>query len=313
MVLVWIALAVNLLCALLYALVKIGRKENAGIAVFFLFLPVLGFAICFLPRQIQRLLGRERYDRDSLVQRFQIDRLAAHPNVREELSVVPVEDAMAVSANAEKRALLLNQLKKDAGTSYRVLLAAESDQDSESVHYVAAAKMEAYRVQQQRWTECREAYIKDPDDPENYHAACAALGTIIDSGVLSAREKGMYQRRYCSLIPEQEERGADVIRQEEYESYLFYLIDLNEYDRACRIWEERWELVKSEAAYMKMMELFYKTSDRERFAACVRGLQADRDIRLSAQGLEQLRYWLARCQEIGSPEAGEAACLPNCR
>lgn len=296
----WIVLAINLLCVIFYVVVKTGRKEGAGTAVFFLFLPVLGFVIYFLPRLIQKLLGEERYDRDSLVRRFQIDRLAEHPDVREELGVVPVEDAMAVSENAEKRALLLKQLKKDASGSYRVLLAAENDRDSESVHYVAAAKMEAYRVQQQRWADCHEAYIEDPDDPENFHAACAALGAIIGGSVLSAREQEMHQRKYCGLIREQERRGAAVISQWEYETYLSYLVDLNEYNRARRLWEERRDQVKSEAAYMKMMELYYKASDGEGLQACLRQLQADKDIRLSAQGLERLRYWMARCGESGA-------------
>lgn len=308
MIALWIVLAVNLFCAILYAVVKLGRKEGAGTAVFFLFLPVLGFVIYFVPRLVQKLLGEERYDRDSLVQRFQIDRLAEHPDVREELSVVPVEDAMAVSENAEKRALLLKQLKKDASGSYRVLLAAENDQDSESVHYVAAAKMEAYRMQQQRWADCRAAYIEDPDDPEKYHAACDALGTIIEGSVLSAREKEMHQRKYCGLIREQERRRVSVISRREYEAYLSYLVDLNEYDRARRLWEERRDQVKSEAAYMKMMELFYKASDSEGFQSCVRQLQADKDIRLSAQGLERLRYWMARCEEDGA-SSKSGACL----
>lgn len=293
-----IVLVVNFLCALVYALFRLGRKENPGIAALFLFLPVLGFAIYFLPRQIQRLLGRERYDRDSLVRRFQLDRLASHPDMQEELSVVPVEDAMAVSANAEKRALLLSQLKKDA--DYRVLLAAENDQDSESVHYVAAAKMEASRVLQQRWAECCEDYEKDPDSPEKGRRACDALRELIESSVLSPREKAMYQRTYGALLLEREARNPEAIRQKEYEAYLFYLADLGEEDEAIRFWETRREQVKSEESYMKMMELFYNAGDNGRFRACLRLLQSDREVRLSSQGLERLRYWMARCEEGGA-------------
>lgn len=308
MMILWIILVVNLLCALLYAVVKIVRKENPWTAVLFLFLPVLGFIIYFLPRLFLRLLGHEQYDRDSFVRRFQIERMATHPNVAEELSVVPVEDAMAVSANADKRALLLNQLKKDTGSSYRVLLAAENDQDSESAHYVAAAKMEAGRLLQQRWTESSDAYISDPENQENYHEACTALREIIASGVLSPRETKLYQNKYCGLILEQQERDPDVIQQLEYESYLCYLVDLDEHEQAIRFWEEHLEQVKSEVAYMKMLELFYKISDHRRFLACLRQLQADRDVRLSTQGLERLRYWKARCEKDG---IAQETCLVN--
>ena len=104
-------MAVNLAGAVLYALVKAARKENVGAAVFFIFLPGFGYIIYFVPRLIHRLAGRETYDRDSLVKRFQIEQAAEHPDVKRELGIVPVEDAMAVSGSAEKRALLLIQLK----------------------------------------------------------------------------------------------------------------------------------------------------------------------------------------------------------
>jgi len=207
-------------------------------------------------------LGAPRYDRDSLVQRFRIDRLAEHPNVREELNVVPVKDAMAVSGNAEKRALLLRQLKKDLNGNCRLLLAAENDEDSESAYYAAAAKMEVCRLRQRRWLERRGAYERDPSDPENYHAACAALAEMLDGGVLSPREQAACRKRYCALVEERIGLEERQISQEEYEAYLACLVELGRDADAERLWRERPERVKSEACYMKMMELFYRARDR---------------------------------------------------
>lgn len=204
-------LTVNFAGAALYALVKAVRKERAGVAVFFIVLPGFGYIIYFLPRLIHRLAGRETYDRDSLVKRFQIEQAAEHPDVQRELGIVPVEDAMAVSGTAEKRALLLNQLKKDVGENYKALLAAENDEDSESAHYVAAAKMEAYRVQQQRWMESYKAYQREPADPANFHAACTALRNLIDGRILSPREQEIYKKTYCGLIESQEEQDAKML------------------------------------------------------------------------------------------------------
>ena len=292
--LVLVVLVINLICSILYAVVKAVRKEGAGVALFFLFLPVLGFVIYFLPRLVQKLLGKENYDRDSLVHRFQIDRMAEHPNVQEELGVVPVEDAMAVSGSTEKRALLLRQLKKDSSENYKVLLPAENDEDSESVHYVAAAKMEAYRLQQQNWMDCSQAHEDDPRDPEKFHRACAALEALIGGSVLSPMEQKMYKKKYCALVRAWEDGEP---AQEEYETYLTYLVELGEYEAAEQFWAQRRDRVRSEAAYLKMMELFHQEENWAGLRACVLQLQADREVRLSAHGLERLRYWRGRCAQ----------------
>ena len=293
---VFIVLVINLACSVLYAVVKAARKEGTGVTLFFLFLPVLGFVIYVLPRLIQKLLGEESYDRDSLVQRFQIDQMTEHPNVREELGVVPVEDAMAVSGNTEKRALFLRQLKKDSNENYKVLLAAENDEDSESVHYVAAAKMEAYRLQQQNWMDCNQAYEEDPRDPKKFHRACAALEAMIGGSVLSPIEQKMYKEKYCAMVRAREDKET---APKEYETYLAYLVELEEYEAAEQFWAQHRDRVKSEAAYLKMMELFHQKEDWAGLRACVTQLQADREVRLTARGLEQLRYWRGRCVQTG--------------
>lgn len=287
-------LAVNFAGAVLYAVVKAVRKENMGVAVFFLFLPGFGYMIYFLPRLIHRLAGRESYDRDSLVKRFQIEQAAEHPDVERALGIVPVEDAMAVSGTAEKRALLLNQLKKDVGENYKTLLAAENDEDSESAHYVAAAKMEAYRVQQQKWLECYKAYQEDPAEPANFHAACAALCALVDGRILSPREQEIYKKTYCGLIEAQEQTDGGTPTREEYEVYLAYLVETGQQEAAERIWNEKRARVKSERSYMKMIEMYYWQKDKEKFWQCMKELRADRQVRLSAQGLEVLRYWMQR-------------------
>lgn len=287
-------LAINLAAAVLYAAVKAVRKEQMGVAVFFLFLPGLGYIIYFLPRLLHRLCGGESYDRDSLVKRFQIEQSAEHPDVERALGIVPVEDAMAVSAAAEKRALLLNQLKKDISENYKTLLAAENDEDSESAHYVAAAKMEAYRVQQQKWMESYKAYQEHPAEPACFHAACSALRALIDGRILSSREQEIYKKTFCGLIEAQEQSGRDQPWREEYETYLIYLVELGQQEEAERIWHEDRTGIRSERGYMKMIEMYYQQKDKEKFQQCMRELRADRQVRLSAQGLEVLRYWMQR-------------------
>lgn len=291
-------LVINTALAVLYAVVKRIRHEGAGVAVYFVFLPGLGFLFYFLPGLLQAFLKRLGVDSEAiLIRAFDIDLQPEHPDVQEALNVVPVEDAMAVSSNEEKRALLLKQLKKDLTEHYRLLLAAENDKDSESAHYAAVAKAEIYRLHQTRWLECRRDYAQYPDDPEKYHTICAVLAEMLASDILSSREQNAYQKRFCNLVQRQIDAGYSEVSAKEYEEYLSCLVALGRYEDAESLWQTYADRMRSEAAYRNMLKMFYQTGDRQKFEAILEDLRQNRQIRLSPGGLEQLRYWMARLTE----------------
>lgn len=299
--LIWF-LTVNTALAALYALVMGIRRKGFGIAVFFFFLPGFGFVIYFLPGLLQSFLEKVGVDQEAILTHvLEIDRQPEHPDVREALNVVPVEDAMAVSGNTEKRALLLKQLKKDLRENYKILLAAEQDEDSESAHYVAAAKMEIYRLQQTRWLECRRDYEQEPGDPEKYHVACTVLTEMLSSGVLSAREQSAYRRRLCDLVQGQIDAGEGEVSLREYEEYLSALVELGRYTDAELLWQGHIDRMRSEAAYQDMLKMYYQTGERQKFEDILDDLRKNKQVRLSPKGLEQLRYWMGR---LGPSYAG---------
>ena len=298
--LIWF-LVMNTALAALYAIVKRTRHEGAGVAVYFVFLPGLGFLIYFLPGLLQSFLKGLGIDQEAiLIRAFDIDLQPEHPDVREALNVVPVEDAMAVSGNEEKRALLLKQLKKDLTENYRLLLAAEKDDDSESAHYAAVAKAEIYRLHQTRWLECRRDYAQDPDDPEKYHTICAVLTEMLVSGILSSREQSAYQKRLCGLVQRQIDTRDSEVSAEEYEEYLSSLVALGRYEDAESLWQTYADRMRSEAAYQDMLNMFYQTGDRQKFEEILDDLRENRQVRLSPKGLEQLRYWMSRLAETAA-------------
>lgn len=295
--LIWV-LAANFALAVLYVLIKGFHREDIGIAFFFIFLPGFGFVIYFLPGLLQALLEKAGVDREAvLTHAFEIDRQPEHPDVREALNVVPVEDAISVSENAEKRALLLGQLRKNLKENYKVLLAAEQDNDSESAHYMATAKMEIYRLGQMQWLECRRDYEQDPGDPEKYHAACAALMEMLASGVLSAREQNTYRKRLCDLVQGQIDTEESEVSLREYEEYLGTLVELGRYEDAELLWERYADRIRSEAVYEDMLKMFYQMGERQKFESILDDLRKNKHIRLSPRGLEQLRYWTNRLNE----------------
>ncbi len=292
--LIWF-LAINFALAALYAVIRGSQRKEFGLAIFFLFLPGVGFFLYFLPGLLQAFLDKVGIDREAvLISAFDIERQPDHPDMQEALDVVPVEDAMAVSDAVEKRELLLKQLKKNLQENYRVLLVAEQDEDSEAAHYVAAAKMEIYRQWQARWLASRKDYEKDPDNPENYHTACDVLVGMLASGVISGREQSAYRKRLCKLVQRQIDAGPSLVSQKEYEEYLSALVELGCYAEAEQLWQGYANRMRSEAAYKDMLKMFYQMGERQKFEELLDDLCKNRQIRLSAKGLEQLRYWLNR-------------------
>ena len=290
-----IVTGVNLLLTVVYGIRRGLRRQGFGMVLFFLFLPGLGFLLYYLPGLLRAFLERVGVDREAvLTHPVEIERQPEHPDVREALDVVPVEDAMAVSGTREKRALLLKQLKKDLKENYKILLAAEQDGDSESAHYVAAARMEIYRLGQARWLECRKDHEGDPGDPEKYHAACGALTDLLSSGVLSPREQDACRRQLCGLVEGQIAREESQVAPGEYEAYLGALVELGRYQDAELLWLDAAGRMRSEAAYREMLKMFYRAGDRQKFGDILDDLRRNRQVRLSPKGLQQLRYWMAR-------------------
>lgn len=274
---------------------RLAHGRGAWLALLFIFVPYLGFLFYGVPILIRSVVERVGVDREAvLTHAHDIDRQPEHPDVREALDVVPVEDAMAVSGNTEKRALLLGQLKKDLQENYRILLAAERDEDTESAHYVAAAKMEIYRLQQARWLECRRDLEEAPDDPRTFHAAVEVLSEMLAGGVLSAREEDAYRKRLCHLVQAQMDKDADQVRADELAGCLDALVELGEDAEADRLWTEQADRMRSEEAYRSMLKMYHRAGERERFAAVLDDLRKNRQVRLSPTGLEQLRYWSSR-------------------
>ncbi len=290
---IWLFLIIHLICVVFCAVHRAHKKQNMGVVLFFIFLPGLGFLIYFLPHWIQKLIGIEQYDRESLVKRLHIEKSQERPDMKTELDVVPVEDAMAVSENVEKRSLLLNQLKKDIYSNYKELMAAENDRDSESAHYVAAAKMEVYRTQQKQWIQIFKKYEKNPKSAPQYIKVLDTLKDFIDSNLMSVKEQEMYKKRYCDLI-EGKDMQEVVISDEQYTAYLIYLTDLKKYEKAEDFWNKSRDYVRNEICYMRMMEMFYEVRAEAKFKKCIKDLQTDATIRLSSNGLEKLRYWLKK-------------------
>ena len=153
----------------------------------FIMLPIGGMLLWFLPKWMLYVQGKGSYDRESLVKRLEVQHEREMPEIEKELNIVPIEDAMVVSSNQEKRKLLLDQLKRDLFKNYRTVMAAGADSDSESAHYVAAAKMEVYRRNQSTVLAARRSWDKEYENDEKRESYLSELKNHISSGLLAEK------------------------------------------------------------------------------------------------------------------------------
>ena len=285
---IFVVLLLNSILVLLFTCLRLWKREPVGMAVLFFFLPVWGFVIYYAPKWLQKAFGLQAYDRDSLVKRLRPERHRARVFVADELNVVSVRDAMAVSDDCEKRRLLLKQLKKDICENYRTILPAGGDKDSETAHYVAAAKMEVYGELQRQWTELFDQYESQRDEAV-FHKALKALSSYIDSELLPAKEESLYKKRYCELVRDRMKSGG--AETEEYENEIVYLLDTGQATEAEDVWKSHGKEDRSERMYMRWLQFYYDCGDKENFERCLDELRRAPEVRLTRNGLEKLRYW----------------------
>lgn len=281
----------NLVASVIFFLSAVSEKQKIGLTIYFIVFPVMGFVIYYLPQWILNIRKQFSYDRESLVKRFDIERAQSMPVVEKELNIVPIADAMAVSSNAEKRLLLLEQLKKDIYTNYRVVLPAGKDSDSESAHYVAAAKMEVYRGKQEKIGKMRKQLEKEPENTEYLREYLKELTSYIESDLLTEREAELYKADYCKRLELAKKKNG--ITGEEYNCYVMYLVDLKRYKEAEAFWKKFSQCERNEMAYRKMLQMYYDVGDKQKFYQCLDSLR-ESAIRLTPEGLKILRYWTER-------------------
>ena len=277
---------ISIICAIRWK----GGKESILNIFFFLMLPVLGLGIYFIPRFMLAINKNIGYDRDSLVKRIDTEHVPQMPVVREELNTIAVGDAMAVSNNTEKRQLMLKQLKKDETDNYKLVLDAGKDEDSETAHYVAAAKMEAYRNKFVEILKIKNKISEDNADPEMVVELLEKMELYIDSELLAEKEALMYKNEYCQLFSKADDFVKRQFTIREYTKYISYLVDMDQYDKVQEFWNPEDEKMACEDNFMRMMEIHYRHKNKEKFYTCMEQLKKSKIV-LSSNGLETIRFW----------------------
>lgn len=264
------------------------KGEKRWLALFFLFFPALGFLLYGSLKLIHKFLKQVDYDKESLIKRVKVEWIKERPAIEQELNIIPMEDIKVIKNTKEKRNLLLNQLKKNIQTHYRHLLPVSHDEDSETAHYIAAAKMEVYRGLQKRLQNSFKEYGKNQDT--YLEQLLESMIEYIESDLLSNNEAIFYKKKYCALVGNKESELLSLYIQKQ----IVYLIDLKEYVKAEVIWQTFNNQVQNQEVYMKMLEMYLEQKEQSKFYNCIEQLNCSSHIELSSETMEMIRYWIRR-------------------
>ena len=276
----------NAVLTLLWAAIRISRKQNAWMAVLFFLLPWFGFLIYGVPKLVWKCAKTTGYDRESLVGRHQVERAAQKLDEKLAFDVVPVQDALTWGSNHEKRRLLLEQMKQGIDTRYQTIKQAGSDSDSESVHYVSAAKMELYNRHYEELAAAQRAWDEQPEDPERKQRLLGVLRHFLDSDLLQQVETELYLTRYCDLFDPEDEGNEP----ENYRAYLDYCCRLGLRDQIdAQLKKEKSALWDFET-FKTLLRYFYDQKDSQRFYLVLQWLK-ESSLVLDQEGIELITNW----------------------
>lgn len=292
---IYALLIINLLLVIIYLQANLNNKQKLLIGLFFVFLPIIGFAIYLVALLVIRIISSKLYDRLSLVHRYKFDEEVLTPDINKELNIIPISDAMVISNNVEKRKLLLEQLKKDIYNNYKNILIASNDSDSETAHYVASAKMEIYNKLNINLQSVMESYEKESSKLSNVYDVLIALIDIIDSKLLSVNESNIYKTKYCNII-ENEFMSDDIEIDEEkvsyFDKFIEYLVHLEDYDFVIPAFSKIPEEYKNENMYIQILKMYYSKNQKDNFKMTL-DILCNSSLALSNEGVGIIRFWLS--------------------
>ncbi|MBH1941529.1 hypothetical protein I5677_11550 [Mobilitalea sibirica] len=284
----------NTIFTLIFLLKSKDKKQGILFGTMFFIVPVFGFAIYYIPHFMFRMIHKTNlYNKDDIISMKLREDYAARPKVEEELNIVPFDEALAVSQTGEKRNLLLELLKGNMADNYKVTMSALEDSDSETSHYAAAATMEIARKLRNELQKSETVFLQSKESPEKRRDYLDKLYNFIDSGVLSSRDRLIQMNKYIKLIQETMNEYSTVTLESDYIHLIDFYLELNQLYEAEEVAKNRLSEFEDEDIYMRLLEIYYRLQNKNEFDKVLQRLR-NSTVVLSAIGLDQLRFWIAR-------------------
>lgn len=295
---IWFMLIANFIASIIY-LIKNRKEGVAAILIFlqFLVIPVLGILMYYMPILVFRILHKKNvYDIGDLIFAQDDEVYEERPNIEQEMNVIPVKEVLAINDVTEKRQFILSIIKEDMGANYKMILPALQDSDSETSHYAAAMAMEIQSKGRKKILQLeRQLQSEWKDEKQTIQEIklvkelLDALEDYLNSGVLTEKDEILSKQKYISIMNNIEK--SELFDQSYYLNVIEYMIEMGKYSEAIMIIEKQMKQEVTQNLYEKLLKIYYLTGNEEKLIQTITEIR-NSSITLSAEGLQQLRFWM---------------------
>jgi hypothetical protein len=214
------------------------------------------------------------------------------PNVEAEIQAAPLEEILLVSTTADKRKLLLAELKKDYIKNYTAIAKAFDNEDHETSHYAAAAVTNAKSGFENDIREFDSRYHRDQDNLDLVRAYSDYVLSYLRCGILDRMEMKKYSYLYINLMAAVK-TPETFMTEHDYGNIVGETIYVGDYQAAQRWAETALNAVESESSYLGLLKVYYHTGRSNEFFELLERLKKS-DVALSHEGLELVRFFIKR-------------------
>lgn len=256
------------------------------------FLPIFGLLLLGITDVYKRT---SKKNANELMLESDLLKLAEGSNIfrrtdlEKEMNIVPVEDILFLNDTSTRRKMLIDVLKEQTIWQIGTLETALQNEDSETVHYAAAALTEMRRNLQLQLQDLSVKYEENKQDLEVLRAYADVLKKYLDSSLIDQRTFVKYSYTYSFVL----ESLLDIYQEEE--SYFVDKINcelMNQsYEKAaqyCQLFREYHP--ESEQPYVMSLKRFFTIRDYAGFVAEMNRLKSS-SVKISHATLMMIRYW----------------------
>lgn len=265
------------------------RKDFVPSFLLLLAIPIFSWGIIYY---LQRSKGEDAELPDWLLRKETYEDVSLQrPDVSIETNLISLQDALILNSNQVKRKTLMNVLKNDFLQQAPLLAAALKSEDNETSHYAATALQQAKTLLAKQLRHVEQELNERPEDLDVLTSYLQILKQMIDMEFLDRRTQMKYTYTYLHALTALIELGG-TIAPEYHVERIRTALSLDEYEQALSASELFLrQHPHREVAYFEAMHVHYAMKNVKQLHETVDALRAS-DIRLSPEGLDQLRFWI---------------------
>ena len=209
----------------------------------------------------------------------------------EEIDILPLEEAFAVSGKKERRRALLTALKRDYKKNISSVQLGLNNEDGETSHYAASAILSLTTEFLNRINKLKEAYDRDENQPQTSRDYLDTLAEFMNGEILDNIDKKKYAKNYVDIIDYLYNTHREAVLVEDFAYALGLLIEFENYDEAMVLSERALsQYPEEDIIYYLIMKIDYNSGNYEKLKELLHYIM-NSTINISNETLQVIRFF----------------------